>query len=134
MYIIELEPRPAPRMTKRDKWAKRKVVTDCFEWRKSFVLLCKQAQYHTLKPQLYGLFIIPMPISWSKKKRLTMIDKPHQQRPDTDNIIKNIQDSWGVDDGYVYSVHCEKYWGEKGRIILFETIYEMLNYIDGNSK
>jgi len=129
MYVIDIDPKPSPRMVRSDKWAKRKVVTDYFTWRDAFILLCKKAGYMTLKDELCVIFLIGMPASWSKKKKEAMNNRPHQQRPDWDNLAKSIQDAWGVDDGYVYAGHCEKYWGYSGKIILFDAMDEMLNFV-----
>ena len=37
---------------------------------------------------LDATFILPMPKSWSKKKKQLMHGKPHIIKPDLDNIIK----------------------------------------------
>jgi Holliday junction resolvase RusA-like endonuclease len=55
-----------------------------------------------------------MPKSWSKKKREAMIDRPHTQRPDADNIGKAVLDGMNgsvfADDAQVYSLTVAKYW------------------------
>ncbi|MCR4339433.1 MAG: RusA family crossover junction endodeoxyribonuclease, partial [Gemmatimonadaceae bacterium] len=35
-------------------------------------------------------FRLPMPPSWSNKKRLAMIGQPHAQKPDIDNLLKAV--------------------------------------------
>lgn len=62
-----------------------------------------------LPAQLELQFIMPMPKSWSAKKRLLMDNMPHQQRPDADNMIKSVQDSLAIDDSYIYEVHATKH-------------------------
>lgn len=57
-----------------------------------------------------------MPASWSAKKRTAMSGKPHQQRPDTDNYIKAIQDALCEDDSYIYDVRGTKYWSSEPHI------------------
>ena len=36
----------------------------------------------------HAVFEMPMPKSWSKKKRAAMDGKPHQSVPDADNLVK----------------------------------------------
>ncbi len=60
---------------------------------------------------------MPMPKSWSKKKRAEMDSKDHRQKPDLDNLIKAFLDSVAEgDDAFVSSLSATKLWGEKGRI------------------
>ena len=66
------------------------------------------------------VFYISMPKSLSKKKRAEMIGKPHLQKPDLDNLIKNVLDRangllWN-DDDCVYEIKAKKVWAEKGKI------------------
>ena len=46
-----------------------------------------------------------------------MDGKPHQQKPDWDNLSKAWQDALCDDDSYVYDAHCRKFWGRTGAII-----------------
>jgi len=120
LYRFDIDPCPAPRMTQKDKWLKprRKPVERYFNWRNEFVLLCKEVGYN-LTPVLDILFIIPFPKSYNKKKRDSLIGQQHQIRPDRDNFLKSVQDSFSVDDGFVWDGRTIKIWGEKGQIIIF---------------
>lgn len=69
-------------------------------------------------------FHIPMPKSWSKKKRRLMNGKPHQQKPDLDNIIKGCMDSVYSEDCTVHEIYAKKVWAETGAIVIEETITE----------
>lgn len=102
------------RMTQRDRWHKRPATT----------------KYWTFKDELRALgatfdngeaitFIIPMPESWSKKKKELMNGTPHQQRGDIDNYLKAYFDCIFDDDSHIYKISgLEKYWGYKGKIIV----------------
>ena len=116
--IINIDPKPAPRMVRSDKWKKRPIVSDYFSWRNAFRLLCNQAGYKVLEPVLDITFVIAMPPSWSNKKTALMDGKPHQQRPDRDNLLKSVQDAFNVDDGFVWDGRTTKVWGSKGKIII----------------
>lgn len=60
-------------------------------------------------------FIIEIPKSWSKKKKLAMKWQPHRQTPDWDNLFKSFTDTlfykqeW-YNDSSIYNVKCSKYW------------------------
>lgn len=114
--IFNLEPVAKPRMTQRDRWAKRPAVVKyfafCDELRKQFK--------EEVPPALALRFEISMPKSWSQKQKDLMRGEPHQQRPDIDNLIKAFLDALCKDDSYVYSVTAEKYWSDKGSIELID--------------
>ena len=64
---------------------------------------------------------MPMPQSWSNKKRDEMRHKPHQQKPDIDNLIKAVLDALLEDDCAVWMVEACKVWSDKGGIEINET-------------
>jgi Holliday junction resolvase RusA-like endonuclease len=67
------------------------------------------------------------PASWSKKKTLEALNRPHTQRPDIDNCIKAISDglnriAW-ADDGQVAEIVARKIWGSVERtVVLIEPL------------
>jgi len=64
-------------------------------------------------------FFIPMPKSWSKKKRERMNLSFHQQVPDKDNLEKAFLDAICTNDAHIARSYSEKFWTEKkGDIIL----------------
>lgn len=110
--IYYINPVSKPRMTQRDVWKKRPVVVKyhafCDEMRASRFTLPESGAHLT--------FVIPMPKSWSKKKRIEMNGKPHQQRPDVDNLIKAVMDAIFDEDCRVWNISASKLWGEQGKI------------------
>lgn len=67
-------------------------------------------------------FVIPMPPSWSNKKRGSMNGEYHKQRPDLDNLIKAFKDSLLDDDSMIARYNCmQKIWGERPMIIVDAT-------------
>lgn len=76
---------------------------------------------------MWSLFVIPMPPSWSKAKKNRMRNKPHQQTPDGDNLLKSILDAMftkhnpdpniKINDSHIWDARYSKIWGERGRII-----------------
>lgn len=125
--VFPISPCPAPRMTKRDQWRtpdhpdpdkrQRKCVTKYFAFKNDVKIYSAQFNY-TLSPELTITFTMPMPVSWSIKKRSKFVQKPHQVRPDVDNMTKAWMDSFGVDDGYVWHIDAKKVWGESGSITI----------------
>ncbi|HHE5968712.1 TPA: RusA family crossover junction endodeoxyribonuclease [Citrobacter braakii] len=105
-----------PRMTRADKWKKRPEV------------LCYRAFWDEVRLQCVELpesgshvtFILPMPASWSKKKRAEFNGKPHQAKPDFDNMMKALMDAIYENDAHIWDVRVSKSWGETGRIIIEE--------------
>jgi Holliday junction resolvase RusA-like endonuclease len=61
-------------------------------------------------------FYIKMPKSWSAKKQLEMNGKPHQQRPDFDNLAKSVCDALKEEDSVIWRCLVEKYWAEESAI------------------
>lgn len=117
--VIELDVTPVgkPRMTQRDKWAKRPCVSRYWEFCDKVRLEAKKHDY-VLGGFLAVTFIIPMPESWSEKKKKAMDDKPHQQRPDIDNLSKAFMDAMAKEDSHVWSLNARKRWGRVAKIIL----------------
>ena len=70
----------------------------------------------------------PMPASWSKKKRLEKMDKPHDPKPDPDNISKAILDAlkgcWR-DDCQVADLRVKKLWTNETEGFTLLEIWEL---------
>lgn len=113
MYPIE--PLPKPRMTRADKWKQRA----CVMRYRAFKDECR-AHGVEIYPAMDVVFRIPMPDSWSAKKRSTMAGQPHQQKPDIDNLAKALLDAVCDDDSHVWHVNAKKIWAEIGAIEIEE--------------
>ena len=61
-------------------------------------------------------FVLPMPPSWSKKKKALMDGAFHKQTPDLDNLLKALQDAVLKDDSHIASLKIRKIWGYAGQI------------------
>jgi len=86
-------------------------------WRDELRLRCREAGYKQLDT-LDIIFILPMPASWSKKKRAEMDGQPHQQKNDVDNLVKAWLDTLLPQDGFVWKITAEKRWGVDGKIFI----------------
>ncbi|OCG45693.1 crossover junction endodeoxyribonuclease RuvA [Gilliamella sp. Choc4-2] len=112
--IYNITPVPKPRMTQRDRWAKRKPVLQYFAFKDA----CKASGVTLPESHYHIIFVIPMPKSWSNKKRAEMDGKPHQQRPDKDNLEKGLLDAIFGEDCRVWDGRVTKIWGNVGQIII----------------
>ena len=114
--IINTNPVPKPRMTKSDKWKKRKCVQDFWEYKQ--ILATRAIKEGVLPREHYDLtFVLKMPMDWSKKKRAEQVGQPHKKRPDIDNLVKGVLDCLLAEDGCVYEIKANKQWGEHGQVI-----------------
>lgn len=116
--IYPITPVGKPRMTQRDRWKqpKRPAVQ----------------RYHAMKDEvrLRGvsvpegggslIFHMPMPESWSARRKCKMAGQPHQQRPDLDNLVKAVLDSIYDDDAVVHDLRVQKVWSYDGAIEVIE--------------
>lgn len=76
--------------------------------------------HYTPGETLEIVFHLPMPASWSNKKRNEMRTKPHQQKPDLDNLVKGFLDTLLPDsDCHVWAVTAQKRWADHGAIVIF---------------
>lgn len=112
--ILPIEPVPKPRMTQRDRWAKRPAVVRYYAFCDELRALYKGE----VPEQVMLVFNVPMPKSWSKTKQLEMEGQPHKQRPDIDNLVKAVLDALCEDDSYVHTVVATKIWAKEGSIHL----------------
>ncbi len=113
--VYPVDPCPKPRMTRRDKWSKRPCVM-------RYRAFCDEVRIRGVKLPDHGAsiqFVIPMPKSWSAKKRAAMLGQPHTSTPDLDNYLKALSDAVHQDDSHIWHyAGLSKVWGETGGIII----------------
>jgi Holliday junction resolvase RusA-like endonuclease len=95
----------APRMTRADAWKKRPAVMAYWAFRDELRLRKVE-----IPIPCRMIFLLPMPTSWSRRKRMEMSWTPHTVRPDIDNLVKALLDALLAQDGHVWSVWAEKRW------------------------
>ena len=109
-------------MTSSDRWKKRPAVLRYRDYCDQLRLLCEKEKYQIKNP-LSLVFVLPMPKSWSKKKKKFMNSKPHTSRPDLDNLIKAFQDALAEEDSHIHTYSkMHKMWGYDGKIIIIDYI------------
>lgn len=102
-------------MTQRDRWAKRPVVLKYHDYKDA---LRDYITPESLPVPYHIHFIMAMPKSWSKKKKLAMDLTPHTQKPDKDNLEKGFLDAIMTEDEQVWDGRVTKWWGEEDKIII----------------
>jgi len=98
-------------MTKSDRWKKRPVVMKYWAFKDQVKLKGIE-----MPEEARIIFYIPMPDSWSKKKKEQYLNQPHTQTPDVDNLLKGLMDAVFDDDAHIWNVHVTKLWGQTGQI------------------
>lgn len=102
-----------PRMTQRDKWAKRPCVERYWDFKDECV-----GKAVSVPDRAYICFVIPMPKGWKKLEKAKMLYQPHTQKPDIDNLVKALLDAVHEDDSHIYEIHAKKIWGHTGEIVI----------------
>ena len=113
---IPISPVAKPRMTRRDRWKQRPVVQRYFAYKDQVRLM----RVNLPQADAWCVFVIPIPKSWSKKKRARHLGAEHQQVPDVDNYIKGLLDAVYDDDSCVFDIRGTKIWGDTGCIVILE--------------
>lgn len=112
--IYPVLPVPKPRMTQRDRWAKRPAVLRY----RAFCDEVRALDCQVPESGAHVTFQMPMAKSWSKKKKAEMLGKPHQQKPDVDNLAKALMDAVLDEDEGVWDIRITKVWGSDAAIII----------------
>ena len=112
---IIIDPVAKPRMTRADKWKKRKIVEDYRAYKDELSLKLSRWKRDD---ELILTFRIQMPKSWSKVMRKRFMEMPHQATPDIDNLVKGFFDALYVQDQRIWKVTAEKLWSDEGSITI----------------
>lgn len=102
-----ITPVTAPRMVASDRYKKRPEVLRY----RAFQDEVRLRRVEVPSPGKIT-FYMPMPDSWSQKKRREWNGRPHLQRPDIDNLIKALLDSVFEHDSHIWSITAEKRWSD----------------------
>jgi Holliday junction resolvase RusA-like endonuclease len=124
--LIEINPVPEPRQSRRDTWNPSDRVIKYRDFCDTLNQHFRAAQL----PENYLLvFYLPMPKSWSKKKKVQLYLTPHQQKPDKDNLEKAFLDGLfskhhnldgNYDDSHVWDGRTIKLWSDRGAIAVYQ--------------
>jgi len=125
-YIIPMDPFPAPRMSRRDRFRPSPSAQRFYGNRDEMRAHLSTLGISELPPAMGFSFHIPVSKSWSNAKKELHIGGMHQMKPDLDNLIKAVLDSItygkGRDDAHLGSIlFAQKVWATEGagRIMLY---------------
>jgi Holliday junction resolvase RusA-like endonuclease len=111
MIILNVNPVAKPRMTRSDKWKKRKATDKYWEYKD------KIREYKFILPIPYKMtFYLQTPKSYSKAKQALLEGQPHLVRPDKDNLEKGFLDALFEEDSHIWSGWVEKRYSMNPRI------------------
>lgn len=102
VLVLDIVPCPKPRMTQRDKWKQRPAVVRYRAYKDAVRILTQGRPFPTSGATVE--FYLPLPASWSKKRRNAMEGQPHQQKPDLDNLLKGLWDAMMVEDAMIWDL------------------------------
>lgn len=116
----DVTPNTKPRATRSDKWKKRPCILRYRDYADKVRALGVE-----VPPGCHHLvFVLPMPESWSDKKKAAALYTWHQSTPDRDNLDKALLDAVFKHkeggDQHVYDGRITKIWGERGLLLVGE--------------
>jgi len=129
-YVFDVVPMGKPRMTQSDKWKtnpehpdpkkrKRDVIHKYHLWQNEIRSQAEKMGFKIGKT-LDAVFFVPMPESWKKGKKERMLGMPCEEKPDVDNIVKALADTFSKEDKSLWWFKAEKRWAYYGSIIIFQ--------------
>lgn len=130
-YLFDVVPMGAVRMSSSDKWKtnplhknpqkrQRIVVGKYFNFKNKVRQQALEMNYK-MSGILEIIFLVPIPNSWSEKKKIRHNKQPVITRPDIDNYCKAFMDAIEIEDGFVWKIIAEKRHAFKGSILVYET-------------
>lgn len=128
-FTVPGPPVGKPRMTRRDKWARRPTVVEYRAWadraRNASADLLRELLGKGVVPgRVYAVARMPLPASLSGRRRDKLMGSPHRVKPDADNIAKALLDALLDNDQVVYDQRVLKLWDDGHGPRLDVEIYE----------
>lgn len=116
---IPIKPMPYVRIDNKYNFRGSKRAGQYIKYKEDLQVIMRAKKY-VPSDRLDMEFHVPMPKSWSLKKKKEMLLRPHAQRPDLDNYVKAVLDSFfykqtGGDAG-VHEIRARKVWSNNGCI------------------
>lgn len=95
----------------RPEGLKRKRLLEKYnDYKKRLVQVAKQANFNLPNSGAHIIFHIPVSRSWPKYKKKAYHDKPHEHKPDWDNLAKAFQEPLLKQDSTVWNCEVSKFW------------------------
>ena len=117
---IHVNPAVKPRMFNRDKRKNRPCVLKYWAYKDNLLLALTSDQREKLsKAEEFEKieFYVAMPKSWSDRKKIQHLGRPHQQTPDLSNLLKALEDVVMTEDKQIWRIRdLGKWWSNDPRI------------------
>lgn len=121
-YLLKVGAKKRKKQIEEGKDPKKAIKSDAYLTRKKYIL--KYYEYKRKVRELFyesGIkeyptnnvffkFYLPMPPSWSKKKRRLLSFEPHEQVPDSSNFHKSVEDACSDCDRKNWDYRAAKFW------------------------
>lgn len=133
--VLNITPKPQPRENRSDIWNPRPNVITFRQYKDQLREELYRVGFKLTNELPDITFVFPVPEKATKKWLKQNLGKPHEQRPDLDNLIKGFIDCIFNKESYFYEfteltndsqIHTygklNKIWGETGQIIIKEKI------------
>jgi Holliday junction resolvase RusA-like endonuclease len=105
----------APRQTRNSHWSNKKTIDKYHAFRDEIRLHTR----HINDGTAYRIiFMVQMANSWSDKKKAAKLYQLHDQKPDTDNMVKAVLDAMMIEDCKVAYTESVKLWSNEPLIII----------------
>lgn len=115
-YIEAKERNKDTKRTPNDYLRRKAQIKKYFDYKWELKDEAKKQQMEFPMKESWIKFYLPMPKSWSNKKRNKMLFELHGSRPDADNLFKAFADSLFREDGRIMDYRVSKFWAEIGFI------------------
>lgn len=93
------------------KWYNRKwEIKRYWDYKDLLKVEAKRQKFEMPKKECWVKFYIPMPPSWSAKKKARMCFELHEPRPDADNLMKAFKDGLMKSDSAIADYRTSKFW------------------------
>mgnify|MGYP003402255683 FL=1 len=129
-YAFDVVPMGKPRMTQSDKWKtdpnhpdpnkRKREVVHRYHQLQNIIREQADKMGFVLKKTFEAVFFVPIPESFSGKKKKELVGMPCEERPDIDNYVKFFLDTMAKEDKSVWYIKAEKRWAYYGSIIIFQ--------------
>jgi Holliday junction resolvase RusA-like endonuclease len=124
IQVFDIEPTPAPRQSRRDRWSPSASVLRYRAFRDEVAWKIRELP----EDFFHVIFLLPMPPSWSDRKKAETVGNPHTGTPDKDNLEKALIDAVfrNRDDAHVWNTASTKLWAYAPAILIADDFIPIL--------
>lgn len=121
MHQLHIRAQPAPRLVDSDRYSGRDAAVRYFAYKDALRAILPNP---LMEDEVYVIFLFKVSESWSSKKKEEHLYTKHQFRPDTDNLLKALKDTFMKEDSHVFLECAAKYWAADDQILIYRSIMD----------